>query len=77
MGQKRTLKTGFSLALQSGDQPVNIAEDVEVAHLRPIECENRHADPPHVAAARFNTKDFLLVIAVKARFSADPGAFIG
>src|SRR6476646_9032821 len=75
MGQKRTSKTAFSLVLQSGDQPVNIAEDVQVAHLRPIECENRHADPPHVAATRFNTKDFLLVIAVKAHFSADPVAF--
>src|SRR5262249_50449335 len=57
LGQKQTSKTAFSLVLQSGDQPVNIAEDVEVAHLRPIECENRHADPPHVAATRFNTKD--------------------
>jgi hypothetical protein len=47
------------LILQSANKAVDVAEYKKVSYLGTVEGEDRHTPPPHVAAARRHSKQFL------------------
>jgi hypothetical protein len=55
---------------------VDVAEDKKVSHLGTLVGEDRHSRPPHVAAARRHSKQFLAMKTVEPHLAADAIAFL-
>jgi hypothetical protein len=55
---------------------VDVAKYKKVSHLGALEGEDRHARPPHVAAARWHSKQFLAMKTVEPHLAADAIAFL-
>jgi hypothetical protein len=55
---------------------VDVAEYEKVSYLGALEGEDRHADPPHMAATRRHSKQFLAMKTVEPHLAADAIAFL-
>ena len=71
VGAQPTEERKDRLVLQSANEAVDVAEYKKVAYPGALEGEDRHAGPPHVAAARRHSKQFLANKIVEPHLAAD------